>query len=196
MKRKILSFGLCVFAIISAGCWQKSVYPFYKDSDVKFEPALLGIWGEPDKKPEDAQIWKITRGAGASAYQINVHSGETSLDYDAHLFKLDENRFLDMYSRNRTSSDVPAHHLVRVRKLGATFEYQSLSLEGVKKWLEAHPKEIAFVAMPDPEHPDDKEKTELVLTAGTEDLQKFVRNHLDAPEFYDDRIELKKSGEK
>jgi len=196
MKLKALVLSVCVLAITWTGCWQKSIYPFYKDSDVIFETALLGTWVEPGKKPEDAQVWKITRGPGASAYQINVHSGETSLDYDVHLFKLGDNRFLDLYSRNRSPSDVPAHHLVRVGKFGATFEYRSLGLDGVKKWLEAHPKEIAYVPMPDPEHLDDKEKTELVLTASTDEVQKFIRNHLDTPEFYDDRVELKKSPEK
>ena len=87
-------------------------------------------------------------------------------------------------------SDIPTHHLLRVTKLGPSFEFRALDSDNVKKYLQAHPNEVAYVAVPDPEHPEDADKTEFVLAANTDALQTFVRKHLDEADFFTDTTEF------
>ncbi|MDB6039499.1 MAG: hypothetical protein JWM99_3340 [Verrucomicrobiales bacterium] len=191
MKQKALSICALSLLLLTA-CWQKSVYPFYKEKDVIFEPLLLGTWTEPDKKAEEAATWTFTRGEKESLYRIAIHDGETKLDFDGRLFKLGDKQFLDLYSRQRSISEMPAHHLVKIRSTGSSFDLQILSLDWTRDWLRAHPSEIAHIYAADPEHPDDVTKGEIILTAGTDLLQKFVHDHLDATGFFDGQSTFKK----
>jgi hypothetical protein len=56
MKRKF-TFAMLMAVVLLTGCWQKSVYPFYKDKDVYFDEKLLGTWRED--KSDDPASWKI-----------------------------------------------------------------------------------------------------------------------------------------
>jgi hypothetical protein len=101
-------------------------------------------------------------------------------------------KLLDLYSRNRGIVDMPAHTLMRVRELGDIFKVQLLSPGWVKNRLQLHPKEIANVFAPNPEHPDDADTGEFILTADTERVQKFLTEHLNDEGFWDEPGELKK----
>lgn len=193
MKRKALALCMFGLAVFLTGCWQKSVHPFYKDKDVAFEPLLLGTWNDPEKKPDETETWAFTRGDGESVYRVNIHDKETHLDFDGRLFKMGDHRFLDLHSRKRSLDEIPAHHLFRVRGIGPSLELQLLSLDWVRDRLQVHPKEIANIYLANPEKPDAANEGQFVLTAGTDQLQKFVLDHLDAEGFFGERMVLKKT---
>jgi hypothetical protein len=194
MKLKALALSTLSLAALFTGCWQKSVHPFYHEKDLVFEPALLGTWNEPDKKPEETETWTFTRSGRKSLYRVDILDGETKLEFDGALFQLGDNRFLDLYSRKRSANEMPAHHLLRIRNVGSALQVQMLGLDWVRDRMRTHPNEIGHILVADSEHPDDADKGEAVLTAGTELLQKFVRDHLDAMGFFDDPVHLKKAG--
>jgi hypothetical protein len=192
MKTKALMLCTLGLAVLWTGCWQKSVQPFYKAGDVIFETPLLGTWQDSDKKPEDSTIWTFARGEKEKTYRLEIKDTDNKYNFDVHLFNIGTNRFLDLYSRNRSVSDIPGHSLLRVGRIGSTMEVRVLSIKWVKDWLKAHPNEIAHIEAADPDHPNDPDQGETILTADTDRLQKFVIAHLDAEGFFDGSGELKK----
>ncbi|HUS37473.1 MAG TPA: hypothetical protein VM680_19150 [Verrucomicrobiae bacterium] len=195
MKTKLIALAVLAAAVALTGCWQKSVHSFYTEKDVFFEEKLLGEWREVGKEKEEGEgtTWTISKGELPKAYTIKIADKETKLECDGRLFKMADTQFLDLYSRNRSVLDMPAHTLFRVRELGATFKLQLLSPGWMKDRLQLHPKEISHVLANDPEHPDDGDKGEFILTASTEQLQKYVKEHINDEGFWEEPGELKKT---
>jgi hypothetical protein len=179
-------------AVFLTGCWQKSVPPFYKEKDVYFEASLLGAWREPDETAEDGGTWTFAKSELPNIYNVLITDKENRVSCDGRLFRIGQERFLDLHSRDRSINSIPAHHLFRIREYGETFKLQILSMEWIKNRLQLHPNEIAHVRSHDPEHPDDVDKAEFILTAETERLQKYVIEHLNDEGFFDTAFELKK----
>lgn len=189
MKTKF-TLALIAATVLLAGCWQKSVYPFFKEKDVFYEEKLIGTWRE--EKPDDPTTWKIVKGESPNSYNIHIESKDVKLDCDGRLFKMADVKMLDLYSRNRGIVDMPAHTLFRVKEIGESLKIQMLSPNWMKTRLQLHPKEIANVFTPNPEHPDDVEQGEFVLTASTDDVQKYITAHMNDEGFWEEPGELKK----
>lgn len=180
-------------AALLTGCWQKSVYPFFKEKDVFFEEKFVGTWRESDKPNDEGSTWTISKGEQPKVYTIRIADKENKLDCDGRLFKIGETKFLDLHSRNRGIVDMPAHALFRVQALEeASFKVQMLNPDWMKNRLQLHPKEIANVFASDPEHPDDADKGEFILTADTDAIQKFIVTHLNDDGFWNEGGELKR----
>lgn len=189
MKTKF-TLALIAAAVLLTGCWQKSVYPFYKEKDVFYEEKLIGTWRED--KGDDPATWKFLKGEIANVYTVHIENKDTKLDCDGRLFKFGDMRLLDLYSRNRGIVDMPAHTLMRVLEIGDSFKVQLLSPGWMKNRLQLHPKEIANVFTSNPEHPDDVDQGEFVLTADTDTVQKYVKEHMNDEGFWEEAAELKK----
>jgi hypothetical protein len=186
---------LLLTTLLLAGCWQKSMNPFYTDMDLVSEPKLAGTWTEP-KDPnsstdENSTIWTFAE-AGSQRFNLVIRDKEEKHEYDARVFQLDGNRFLDIVSQSRAVSTMPAHHLFRVAELRAELKLAPLNMDWMQKWLHQHPGSLAHIAVVDPEHRDKRDKDELVLTADTKALQKFVREHMNDKDFFADATVLKK----
>lgn len=178
------------------GCWQKSVQPFYKTADVRFDGKLLGTWKEVKEGSEKSMIWIITKGESPESYRVKIEDDETKLDYDAHLFQLGADRLLDLHSRSRSIAEIPAHNLFRILDIGGTLKAEILNLGWVEEFLEKHPNEVAHLRLHDPEHPNDRDKGETVLTDSTDAIQKFIRAHSKDEKFWSDAVEFKMLPEK
>jgi len=184
---KIRTSCLLLSACLLAGCWQKSLNPFYTAADLAFDAKLVGSWKEKkessDGKEEKGQEWTFTGGAG-KGYKLEIEDGDETHRYEAHLFKLDGHRFLDIVPTERTVSTIPAHNLFKVIEIGPSLQLAALNINWVQKWLRANPTSLAHIAVIDPEHRDDREKDELVLTADTKALQKCLRENWSDPDLF------------
>src|SRR6185295_19234184 len=110
MKTKLIAMAGLAAAILLTGCWQKSVYPFYKDKDIFFEDKLIGSWREADKQGDEGATWAFEKGETANVYKIHIaDKQDLKLDCDGRLFKLGERKFLDLHSRDRGIVTMPAH---------------------------------------------------------------------------------------
>ena len=192
MKLKTLPLALAAAALLLTGCWQKSLYPFYKDKDVIFDESLLGDWTEVAKDKEKPAKWTFTKGELPNVSRLHIEDGDSRLELDARLFKIGENRYFDFYSRGRSVNEIPAHHLLRVNELGTALKMQILDMGWVKKWVSEHPNALPSVRTPDPENPTDEDKVEFVLAADTERLQKWVLEHQNEEGFWNNVWEVKK----
>lgn len=175
-----LLFGACI----------PSVNPFYIGKDVVFDARLLGEWQEKGKA-DNPEVWKFKK-SGDKSYNLTVTEKGKEGRFDARLFKLKDECFLDLiptdcnYAINQANlvafSMFPGHLLVRVSQLEPELKLAFFDFGWVQKFLEKNPKALAH-------HLEGqeagKEGGRIILTAETRDLQKFVLKHLGEGELFD-----------
>ena len=184
---KIRISCLLLGACLLTGCWQKSINPFYERADVVFDEHLVGSWREStdsEPAPDDkVPVWTFSPG-GNMSYKLEIQDGEEAHSYAAHLFKLDGQQLLDIFPTDRAISTIPVHNLFKVVTTQPKIELAALNIDWVQKWLRQNPETLAHIAIPDAEHRHNREKDELVLSADTKSLQKFLREHLKDDEIF------------
>ena len=174
MKTKMLGI-LAAGAALLTGCLVTSVYPFYLEKDVVFDPALLGTW---QKAGQTDEHWKFERDQG-NGYRLTVESGGKPSEAVGHLFKLQGQRFLDLcasdWKEDIQPAPVPSHLLARVEQITPTVKMAFLDYDWLSKLLAADPQALRHIVIKTGERPEDHR---LVLTADTAELQQFVLKHL------------------
>lgn len=172
------------------GCIVTSIYPFYMAKDVIFDTALIGKWDDVDQPDKTDNLWTFER-ARDQTYQLTIPDGSTTNSFDAHLFTLDGQKFLDCLTRDRIPYSAPTHLLFRINRMTPQLELQLLSYKWLGELLEKDPQAIRHIIAPAPAG-DSEEKGLLVLTADTAELQTFIRKHLKNTNAWDDPIVLQK----
>lgn len=181
------SLTLLAFAVLSACV--PSVNPLYTADTLVFRPELLGVWKE---KPDSEDSWNFTK-EGADAYSLLVQEKEASSAFAAHLLKLGDVYFLDLFPKEDQFENwkagnlyratfIPTHLILKL-KLGKTLEVQMLNPDGLKELLTQDPKALTH-ALP--------EKDILVITAPTGELQKFFKKHAETRALWGDPTVLQK----
>jgi hypothetical protein len=174
---KSATVALAVATLLLTGCVITSVYPYYTAKDVTFEPKLLGVWydSEETNTATAKGFWRFDK-AGPQNYQLTMVEPEETNRFDAQLFTLGGERFLDLLPRERHGHTAPTHLLLRVRAMEPQLEMEFLDYEWLAKLVEAKPKAIRHLIVRKPAGEADK-GGQLVLTADTAELQKFIRKH-------------------
>lgn len=105
--RTALAVVLLGMVIFLTGCISPSLHPFYTAKDLVFEPALVGSWEEqPDKdeapSAKPPEVWAFKRSEGteeshANAYDLTVSVKDHVASYNAHLAKVGDTLFLDLF---------------------------------------------------------------------------------------------------
>lgn len=172
MKRIALLLTLALTLMI-AGC-VPSLHPLYTEKDLFFENALVGVWAESD---DSRETWAFER-SGEKGYKL-VYTGDGKTgEFEAHLLKLGDTMFLDLYpddaglkELNRNdfykSHFLPTHTFAKVTQIEPALQMAFLNPDWLKELLEKNAKAIRHEKVGD----------RIVLTASTDELQKFVLNH-------------------
>ena len=164
--------ALTGLALALTGCvLTSSVYPFYFEKDVVFEPALLWDWTKGRLSNEH---WKFERD-GEKAYELTYNAGGRKSRARAHLFRLRDQAYLDLIVPDATDDAFPAiptHLLLRVIQTGPTLRVAALDREWLGKLLAKNPTAIRHQVV------EGGGYQRLVLTADTAELQRFVVKHL------------------
>ncbi len=171
--RTIMLPSLLGLALTLMGCIVTSVHPFYAENDVIYDPALAAVWVEVDAKGEP-DSWTFEK-AGEKKYKLTIAEQNNRTEYDARLFKMKDQLFLDFLPIERRDGFVPVHSLLRVTQIEPTLKMAVFSSEWLEEFLSTNPAAIRHAMVP---KPDDATKHEIVLTAETKDLQEFVHRHL------------------
>jgi len=188
---KMLKTGCWLaLAVLLTGCWQKSVHSFCTEKDAVSEPKLIGTWTE-DAEPEGNRTTWTFAALNDKRFGVVMQNKDEKYEFEGTLFKLGSERFLDLEGKTRSMSTIPSHHLLRV-ELGADLKIAMLNTEWVQKWLRANPDALAHIALVSTEHRENREKDELVLSADTKALQKFILAHKDDKEFFVEPVTMKK----
>jgi len=182
MKKALLP--LVAIAMLIAAC-VPSVNPFFFEKDVVTDTNLLGSWQEADKK-DHPETW-VFETATSNSYTATYteEPGKTG-KFEAHFFKLGETTFLDLtpsecnYATNQADlvgiSMIPGHLLLRAKLSEDKLTVATIDPEWLEKFLTNNPNAIA--------HRIDHD--EIILTAETGALQKFILKHLAQGELFGD----------
>ena len=187
MKKFALSL-LVVVAIALTGCLVISVYPFYTPKDVVFESGLIGSW---TNRTEANERWIFAK-ENTNAYRLTYVSGDKTNVMQAHLFKLKGQAFLDLFTAEQKDGifppPIPSHLLMRVFELSPTLRMAPLGYEWLAGVLEKKPKVLRHHVVSGSNNKDDQG---FVLTADTDELQRFVLKHLQTKEAWTNQSELR-----
>jgi hypothetical protein len=158
---------------VAVGC-VPSLHPLYAEKDLAFDPALVGVW-----EAKDAGRWDFQAADGKEYRLIYTDDNGKPGKFIAHLVKLDQRLFLDLYPQEPDSNGnafywghlVPAHTFMKVLGIDPKLQLAVMDADWLKKYLKENPKAVAHEVLEDGDR--------VVLTASTPELQKFVLQHAD-----------------
>ena len=191
MKNKILLLLGCALAL--AGC-VPSWNPFYTDKDLAFDPALAGTWRPVEAKAGSQETWAFKTDDNTRYQLTQTDEQGRQATFDARLFKLKGQRFLDLYLTKveggqlklndwASISLVPAHLLLKVEQIEPTLKLAAMNPDWMQKYLKKNPDAIAHRIVSD---------GDVVLAASTGELQQFILAHQGDQEFFGGAMEMKR----
>lgn len=201
MKTRIILSIFLVLAFILPGC-VFSLYPLYTESDLVYDSKLEGVWSDPDNK----EAWKfenlLQHETGPDknkpeqeknkilkdplinnkTYLLTYTENGEARRMEAHLTRLDDNLFLDIFPKDLNlknsffeSQFVPVHTYVKITITGNRVELYFLNTDFLDKLLEQNTIRIKYESL-------DNYK---VITASTDELQKFIKKYANRQELFD-----------
>jgi len=199
MKTKIILFSILLLAFILPGCVY-SLYPLYTTKDLVYENKLVGLWRSPENdtwkfenllqqelepykdKAERAQKEKEKKVfLNEETYLLSCTENGEKRRMQAHLLKLGDNLFLDIFPesinlKNSFFEDqfVPVHTYAKIKIYNNQFELYFFNAEFLYKLLDQKTIRIKHESLQDYK----------VITASTEELQKFVIKYGDHKDFF------------
>lgn len=182
MRKTAFIVAVCGLMVM-CGCIPLSLVPFYTEKDLVSRPGLVGTWnqGDPDEKFTIAQ-------ADSNRYMLTCIDKYGENRFVCRLFEMGGTLFMDLYPIDFDGAMngllqmhlIPGHSLLRVDQVEPTLKTASLSLSWLDKLLKANPKALAHVTTGD----------QVVITASTEEVQAFVRKHLNDEGAFDEPSEM------
>jgi len=187
MKSRIVFLSVFV-AVLVSGCLVKSIHPFYKEKDVVFKKELIGIWSDQDNgKWIISQVKK--NDTPANYYSVILENEGGVSKFATHLFKLNNQWFVDFLPEELSEPDITAYHLVKTHSLAKIeFSGDQIKIKWFNEmWLADLFKNNKIRISHETIKGNDQDES-YVLTASTEELQKFIIKYGDDPNaFIDDQ---------
>lgn len=166
------SLAAILLGLLFAGCvpcWN----PLFTEGDLTSDPALVGTWGEAEGK----DTWTFSKADENKYKLVQVDGDGQKAEFDAHLVKLKDRRFLDLLLVNApdakingfaSASLLPGHLILQVYDIGLDLRISAMNPDWLNDYLKEHPKVIEHRKLGD---------DRVVLTASTKELQQFVLAH-------------------
>jgi hypothetical protein len=167
-----------LFGLILAGC-VPSWNPLYTQKDTVFDAALLGRWLPITTNEGSKEAWAFGK-KGEKCYELQQTDEQgRKANFDLRLVQLGKNRFLDLYLSKVEGDNVnlnawagfslaPAHLILKVEQIEPALKIAAMNPDWLKKLVSDHPDAIGHRIVFD---------GDVILTASTSDLQKFVLEH-------------------
>jgi len=184
MRKLICLLGI-ILVLGMSGCFVLSVNPAYTESDLVFDSALIGNWGEK------GQSEGITIEADDSTgYTLTSIEDSLAGTFDAHLFRLGETLFLDLYPTepgwkyNETwmMHMVPTHSVYRVDRIEPELVLTPLDYDWLAGVLKEHPEKLKHADVQD----------YVLVTASTEPFREFLLQNAENPDAFGDNMTFKR----
>lgn len=165
-------------SVLLQGCIVKSLHPFFFENDVVFKTELLNEWVD-----QDSGKWVITRVKEKSnAYSMKFTKDDKEAIFMVHLFALEGEFYLDFLPLSSSASTVdifelhllPTHSVAKLVMVGQDeVQIKWFNEEWLRSLFEQNRIKIAHETISD-ELPKDNDDVMYVLTAATDELQKFL----------------------
>jgi hypothetical protein len=189
MRRYNTIMGI-LSGLLLLGC-VPSIHPIFTPQDVVFDKALVGTWATE----EGDETLAFSKGKDNSYRLVYTDKQGKQAAFQAHLTQLDGHRFLDLFPDeiDLPQNDffklhlVPTHTFLRVLDISADeLRISVVNPSWLGKYLKDHPEALKH---------ERRENDSVVLTAPTQDLQKFFLKHLETPKAYGEPSTLKRVAE-
>ncbi len=184
MRVKTILFYL--LAVLLGGC-VLSLHPLYTENDLIFEKKLLGTWG----RDGSTETWQFKPGKGENYYKMILTDKKGKKgSFDAGLGKINNMMFLNIFPQKPELKEtgyyqfhiLRANSFIRIEQIEPTLIMRVMNPDTVNKMLENDPNLIKHEIVED----------RLVLTASTEELQKFMKAHANDEGLFGELNELKR----
>jgi hypothetical protein len=164
----VLTFSL---TFLSIACPTRSMFPLFTEKDQQLLPGLEGGWKGPD-----GQSFTLKTKADRSYDIIALEQSGERTAYEGLVGKLGKNWFVDSYptSHHLDHHLLRAHVISRIQLEGDSLRMSSLEDKWLKTHLEMGDLNIAHIVV----------DGDVILTATTEELQRFVAAHADDKEAF------------
>jgi hypothetical protein len=204
--KKIIALSMLLVAVALQGCIVKSIHPFYKGADVIFKKEFISTWVE-----DDGDKWKVNSfddptGSAKNAYEMHwLGKGDQDVVFIAHLFQLEGSLYLDVLPVSDGKSDtggetlfnlhlLPTHSIAKVNKFSEDeVQIKWFNEDWLRTLFEQNRIRISHETIV-----DDKDSKLYVLTAGTEELQRFIIKYGNEDQAFDNSdtvwLKLKRVG--
>lgn len=192
MKLKLPFYVVACTAIFFGGCVVQCINPLFASKDYITVPGLAGTWAQMEDGKQQG-LWVFE----PDGRQFNLtHTDEkgSKATFKVAAGRLGTNVFLNAMIEDPTPgvkmNDFAAVHLVptytfiKLRKTEAGLTFAAMNLEWLTKLLEENPKAIAHVV-----RIIGSDRSPL-LTASTEELQKFVAKYAADEKAFGNEINL------
>ena len=144
-----------------------SIHPLYTADTLIFEEALVGNWSDgPDRQ------WDFKRGTNKN-YQVIFTENGKPVQYDVHLVQLGNSYFLDFYldenlNDNYITPLIPSHSFAKVIWKEDKMDIYFFDYEWLEKLFKQRKIRLKHEVADD---------NTIILTASSEELQKFVQKY-------------------
>lgn len=211
MKTKwcLLLAILCFAIVVFQGCIA-SLHPLYTDKDLVFDKRLLGTWhtSEPNEtwKLESMMENQLTQYKdpvekkqketlksnfiNRNSYLLTYTDNGEKAEFMFNLIKLGDHYFVDLYpgelyEKNELLKNhyLPVHSYAKIKIDNNGFELYYLNVELIYELLNENKIRIKHESL----------EFENVITASTEELQKFVVKYADNKDFFKKPIKFRHS---
>ena len=183
--KNIFRFAALGFLLILTSC-VPSLNPLYTDDDLISDDNLLGVWMDA----EATESWAFTA-SGEKEYRL-VYTDEKGKkgEFKARLLRIEGKTFLDLMPVKPESAQndfykanfLPTHTFVQINQSAPNAQISYLEPEWLKAFLDKNPAVIRH----------EKISGEILLTASTRELQKFLLAHLNTPGAFSKPIGIKR----
>lgn len=186
VMKRVLAYSVITGLLLMSSCLVSSLHPFYKAEDKIYDPVMEGYWID-----EDSCIWTILPNMVStgflepqkhdSSYTITYYEDEGKISVlTATLFQLNHVNYVDFLPDNNEehfTSDltsfhhIPVHTLARVQYCADSILLYWFGDEWLNELFEQNRIRIRHETV------DNHDYERQVLTATTEELQKFIRKY-------------------
>jgi hypothetical protein len=199
--RKTLIIVITLVAVCFQGCIVKSVHPFFKEQDVVYRKDFEGTWLDKEQN-----MWRIHQNVfKQNSYELHCSKNGREAAMLGHLFSLNGQLYLDITPVSDNSEEllvfdlhmVPTHSIARVELRNSNeIDIQWFNEEWLRDMFTQNKIRISHEMIMDP-NPKSKDDGMYLLTASTDELQKFIVKYGDSEEAYavndDLKLELKRT---
>ncbi|HMJ68266.1 MAG TPA: hypothetical protein VK508_05200 [Cyclobacteriaceae bacterium] len=179
--RKILIIAIALVAVCLQGCIVKSVYPFFKEEDVVYRKEFVGSWLDEDKNR-----WEIHQNVyKLNSYELHCAKNGREAALLGHLFTINGSLYLDIMPIADNSEEllvfdlhmVPTHSIAKVELRGNDeINIRWFNEEWLREMFVQNKIRISHEMIMDA-RPKSNEDGMYLLTATTDELQKFIAKY-------------------
>lgn len=183
MKKFVFCSTLPILLFLTS-CISFTFHPIYTNKDLTFEPALLGVWSEPDSR----DTYEFIQSGEKSYILICTNESGNKGIFDVHLVSMNGIMFLDLYPKEIKITNngfynahfLVLHSVVYVEQIEPTLKLSMINNDWMKEYLKENPTAISYQIF----------NNNVVLTAQTEELQTFLISHIRTKDAFESPSEM------